>query len=115
MPANHREFDIVLFGATGFTGKLVAEYLLNKYGVDGDLRWAMAGRSLGKLESVRDELKNDSIPLLTADSDDEADAKTGSGFDEGAGKEAGRAEPLRSIGRCVWRGDASGWCGDLGE
>ncbi len=80
MTNGNREFDVVLFGATGFTGKLVAEYLLNKYGVDGELRWAMAGRSLGKLEQVRDELQNSSIPLLTADSDDE------SSLDDLAGK-----------------------------
>jgi short subunit dehydrogenase-like uncharacterized protein len=66
-----REYDVVVYGATGFTGKLVAEYLLNQYGADGDLRWAMAGRSLDKLSEVRDELQNDSIPLLTADSSDQ--------------------------------------------
>jgi len=72
MTDTQREYDVILYGATGFTGKLVAEYLLNAYGVGDDLRWAMAGRSLGKLETVRDELRNDAIPLLTADSDDQA-------------------------------------------
>ncbi len=75
MAETQRDFDIVLYGATGFTGKLVAEYLLNKYGVDGDLRWAMAGRSLKKLEQVRDELQNSDIPLLTADSDETSSLK----------------------------------------
>ncbi len=72
MAETTRDFDVVLYGATGFTGKLAAEYLLNKYGVDGELRWAMAGRSLGKLEQLRDELQNNDIPLLTADSDEES-------------------------------------------
>ncbi|MDJ0878730.1 MAG: saccharopine dehydrogenase NADP-binding domain-containing protein [Halieaceae bacterium] len=75
MAESPRDFDVVLYGATGFTGKLAAEYLLNKYGVDGGLRWAMAGRSLGKLEQVRDELQNGNIPLLTADSDEDASLK----------------------------------------
>ncbi|MFT6518069.1 MAG: short subunit dehydrogenase-like uncharacterized protein, partial [Candidatus Azotimanducaceae bacterium] len=47
-----REFDVVLFGATGFTGKLVAEYLYQTYGTNGTLKWAMAGRSQQKLEAM---------------------------------------------------------------
>ena len=35
------EFDVIVFGATGFTGRLVAEYLADRYGVDGDVAWAM--------------------------------------------------------------------------
>ncbi|GAB3761103.1 short subunit dehydrogenase-like uncharacterized protein [Nocardioides ginsengisegetis] len=49
-----REFDVVLFGATGFTGQLTAEYLA-RHAPDG-LRWALAGRSPEKLERVRDRL-----------------------------------------------------------
>ena len=37
-----REFDLVIWGATGFTGQLVVEYLAQNYGVDGELRWAIA-------------------------------------------------------------------------
>ncbi|MFT6890732.1 MAG: short subunit dehydrogenase-like uncharacterized protein, partial [Halioglobus sp.] len=40
-----REFDIIIWGATGFTGRLVAEYLVDTYGVEGDLLWAIAGRN----------------------------------------------------------------------
>ena len=47
-----RELDIVVYGATGFTGRLVAEYLNKTYGVNQDVNWAMAGRSLDKLVSV---------------------------------------------------------------
>lgn len=65
-----REFDIVLLGASGFTGRLVAEYLLDKY-ADSELKWAMAGRNQAKLESVRSELKGgESIPILLADTSD---------------------------------------------
>jgi len=60
-------FDVVVFGASGYTGRLVAEYLSREYG-DDDLSWAMAGRSLEKLAAVREEMGiNDNIALLEAD------------------------------------------------
>ena len=66
-----RAFDLIVFGATGFTGRLVAEYLHNTYGDAGDLRWAMAGRSAAKLAEVRDALGIDpALPLLVADAAD---------------------------------------------
>jgi len=46
------EFDVIVYGATGFTGRLVAEHLLHTYGVGGDVRWAMAGRDKQKLRDV---------------------------------------------------------------
>ncbi|MGY6555492.1 MAG: saccharopine dehydrogenase family protein [Wenzhouxiangella sp.] len=68
------QYDLVLLGATGFTGRLVAEYLLERHGADGEFKWALAGRSLDKLESVRSELgaAAASLPLLIADSHDRA-------------------------------------------
>ncbi|MFL9841021.1 saccharopine dehydrogenase NADP-binding domain-containing protein [Sphingomonas sp. ST-64] len=67
-----REFDLIVYGATGFTGRLVAEYLAQRYG-DGSLSWAMAGRSLTKLQAVRDEIGAAAdTPLLTANADDPA-------------------------------------------
>ncbi len=64
-----REFDIVVYGATGFTGRLVAEYLQDEYG-DSDLKWAMAGRSQDKLESVRDEMGvSKDVALIVANAD----------------------------------------------
>ncbi|MEK8046201.1 saccharopine dehydrogenase family protein [Ideonella margarita] len=67
-----RPFDIILFGATGFTGRLVAEYLLARFGDQGQtLRWAMAGRSLPKLEALRSELgASHTLPLIEADAGD---------------------------------------------
>ena len=65
-----REFDVIVWGASGFTGKLVAEYLFNKYGSNNDLKWAIAGRDYSKLELVRDEVANSSIPIIIANSDD---------------------------------------------
>src|SRR5436305_3204775 len=69
-----REHDIVVFGATGFTGALTAEYLAGRAG-DG-LRWALAGRNQQKLEQVRDRLAEVNpqaaeLPLLHADIDDQ--------------------------------------------
>ncbi|MFK7804760.1 MAG: trans-acting enoyl reductase family protein [Anaerolineae bacterium] len=67
-----REFDIIVWGATGFTGRLVAEYLYDRYGDDPTLKWAMAGRNPAKLEAVRNEVADDSVEMITADSNDEA-------------------------------------------
>ncbi|WPB77371.1 saccharopine dehydrogenase NADP-binding domain-containing protein [Archangium violaceum] len=69
-----REFDLVLFGATGFTGRLVAEYLVKKR---PSLRWALAGRSRERLERVREELaalepSAKELPLVVGDSLDKA-------------------------------------------
>ena len=67
-----REFDVVLMGATGFTGRLVAEHLLARHGAEGDLRWALAGRSQAKLEQIRAGLGDGAaaLPLIVADSHD---------------------------------------------
>ena len=67
MPAG-RELDIVLFGATGFTGSLTADYLVRN-GPEG-LRWALAGRSLDKLEKVRAQVGAADVELIVADSGD---------------------------------------------
>jgi short subunit dehydrogenase-like uncharacterized protein len=66
------KYDIVVFGASGYTGRLVAEYLQEEYANTG-LKWAMAGRSLDKLASVRTALGiPDSVDLVSVDSDDAA-------------------------------------------
>ena len=49
---NTKEYDFVVYGATGFTGKLVVEYLVHKYSNNSQVKWALAGRNLEKLESV---------------------------------------------------------------
>ena len=77
MALHDREFDLVVWGATGFTGRLVAEYLLRRYGTDG-LRWALGGRNREKLEAVRDAIAREtgvaaaSLPLVLGDGDDPA-------------------------------------------
>ena len=73
-----REFDIVVYGATGFTGRLVAEHFVREYGgetprfSDGP-KWAMAGRNASKLAEVRDLIGAAAdTPLITADANDPA-------------------------------------------
>ena len=69
-----REFDVIVWGASGFTGHLVAEYLARSHGAGQDLRWAIAGRNRDKLEQVRDEClprsKRKALPIVIADSGD---------------------------------------------
>ena len=67
------KFDIVVYGATGFTGQLVAEYLAAHYAGKSDPKWAMAGRSLEKLASVRDAIGAPAdTALIQADGSDPA-------------------------------------------
>ena len=70
------KFDIVVYGATGFTGQLVAEYLAAHYKGDANLKWAMAGRSKDKLAAVRDAIGAPAdTPLIVADASDPASLK----------------------------------------
>ena len=71
-----KDFDVVVYGATGYTGRLVAEYLSQQYGSGGDVSWVMAGRSADKLAAVRDEIGAPAdTPLITADASDPASLK----------------------------------------
>ncbi len=72
MPDSEK-IGIVVYGATGYTGRLVCEYLNTQYGVGGEISWAMAGRSQAKLEQVRDEMGIPAgVPLVVADASDPA-------------------------------------------
>ncbi len=72
---NNKEFDIIVWGASGFTGRLVVAYLFQNYGVDSDIKWAMAGRNKQKLKQVRLEVANNSLPIIIADGNNEASLK----------------------------------------
>ena len=70
-----RSYDIVVWGASGFTGKLVCQYLMKNYGAgEGPaLRWTIAGRNHKKLETICKELNlnnPEEMPILTGDSFD---------------------------------------------
>ena len=66
-----REFDVVIFGASGYTGKLVAEYMHDQYGDDQSIKYAIAGRNSEKLLELKKELGlNKDIKILEVDSSD---------------------------------------------
>jgi len=72
---NNREFDIIVWGASSFTGSLVCRYLTQNYGMDetSPFRWAMAGRNLEKLEKIRGGLNFEqpkNLQILLGDSFD---------------------------------------------
>jgi len=67
---NQRDFDIIVWGASGFTGRLVAEYLNQTYGVDGDIRWAMGGRNAAKLGEVAEQIGATGVSLVTGEAAD---------------------------------------------
>ena len=70
MSIDKKEFDVIIWGASGFTGRLVAEYLFQNYNKD-ELNWAIAGRDIKKLNKVRDQYLDQNIPVIIADSFDE--------------------------------------------
>ena len=71
-PEQNRKFDVVVWGASGFTGRLVVEYLHDRYKNGGELRWAIAGRNENKLQQILDGLSitADAPEILLADSHD---------------------------------------------
>jgi short subunit dehydrogenase-like uncharacterized protein len=69
---SEREFDLVVFGASGYTGKLVAEYIQNEYGGNQSLKWALAGRNKDKLAGIKEDLNLESdLTILKVDSNDQ--------------------------------------------
>ncbi|MFI6685457.1 saccharopine dehydrogenase family protein [Streptomyces sp. NPDC050485] len=99
MERSNRDYDIVLFGATGFVGSLTAEYLAAH--APADCRWAIAGRSRAKLERLRERLTEidpacATLPLVTADSTDPASLRA----------LAGSARVVATtVGPYVWYGE----------
>jgi short subunit dehydrogenase-like uncharacterized protein len=69
---DNKEFDLILFGATSFVGKILSEYLVGEH-IESNLSWAMAARSRSKLNALREDLgpKAAGIPVIVADSFDE--------------------------------------------
>ncbi|MGV0034555.1 MAG: saccharopine dehydrogenase family protein [Candidatus Azotimanducaceae bacterium WSBS_2022_MAG_OTU7] len=67
-------YDVVIWGATGFTGRLVMAYMAKTYGIDGEVKWAVAGRNALKLAEVKQEVLGADaakLPEVIADSNDE--------------------------------------------
>ena len=65
-------YNLVVFGATGFVGRILCQYLLNQVGADGPVKWAIAGRSKTKLDALMSALGTSSLPQIIADVSDEA-------------------------------------------
>ena len=53
--SNLNKYDFVIYGATGFTGKLVVEYAINQYNNNDEISWAIAGRNNEKLEHIQEK------------------------------------------------------------
>ena len=72
------QYDLIVFGATSFVGEILCQYLIEKYGIDGDVKWAAAGRSQSKLEALRSSLgsRAEQLKLLNADAADEVALKS---------------------------------------
>ena len=66
-----RTYDVVVYGATSFVGQILCKYLVKRHGSDGDLRWAIAGRSPSKLDEVARSTGAD-VPVIVADAADRA-------------------------------------------
>ena len=66
-------YHLIVFGATSFVGQLLTRYLFERHGVNGDLNWAIAGRSEAKLNEVRASLgeKGSTLPIVLANAYDE--------------------------------------------
>jgi short subunit dehydrogenase-like uncharacterized protein len=65
-----REFDVILYGATGYTGRLVAEHLARRLPADGVLNWALAGRDADTLQHMREAFGAAHAGIVVADLDD---------------------------------------------
>ncbi|ATW03521.1 saccharopine dehydrogenase NADP-binding domain-containing protein [Sphingorhabdus sp. YGSMI21] len=68
-------FDIIVYGATGFTGELVCRYLASRTSADRPVNWAMAGRDRAKLDRLRQSLGLSDLPLVVADAADAGSIK----------------------------------------
>ncbi|MGA9275364.1 saccharopine dehydrogenase family protein [Ilumatobacter sp.] len=71
MPRSARTHDIVLFGATSFVGQILTRHLVDRYGSDGGVTWAMAGRNANKLAEVATDAGAD-VDRIVVDADDAA-------------------------------------------
>ena len=67
------KFDIIIFGATSFVGQIMTRYMIAQFAVDGDLKWAIAGRSQSKLNELKLSLgtTGEALDVFVADAADE--------------------------------------------
>lgn len=67
------DYDLIVFGATSFVGQILTRYLLTTYGAGAEVKWAIAGRSKSKLDSLKSGLGDAAaqLPVILADASDE--------------------------------------------
>jgi len=109
-----KQFDIIVYGATSFVGQITVRYL-QQHLQGSDVKWALAGRNANKLEQVKSETGANDVPVIIADSSDEASLKAmceqGSVIISTVGPYALYGEPL--VKACVENGN--GYCDLTGE
>lgn len=71
-------YDLIVFGATSFVGQILVKYLWKRHGLNGEIKWAIAGRDAAKLQAVKSALgeQADLLPVITANADNENDLRT---------------------------------------
>lgn len=69
--------DVIIFGATSFVGQILCRYMLDQYGAAGELRWAIAGRSAQKLQTLQSTLGETAgeLPVIVANADNETELR----------------------------------------
>ncbi len=67
------KYDIIIFGATSFVGQILVGYMMQEYGADSQLKWAIAGRSQEKLDEVKVKYNAQEIDLILADAANETE------------------------------------------
>lgn len=73
-----REFDLIVFGATSFVGQILVQYLWKRHGLEGEVKWAIAGRDASKLATLKNRLgeKARTLPTLLANASNETELQT---------------------------------------
>lgn len=71
--ASKVEYDLIVFGATSFVGQITCQYLSDNYSQNNPIKWAIAGRSQSKLESVKQTIDLPDLPTIVADANDQGD------------------------------------------
>ena len=70
-----KEFDVIVFGASSFVGQILVQYLWNRHGLNGEVKWAIAGRDSDKLKALKSKLgeQAQALPTLIGNASNESD------------------------------------------
>jgi short subunit dehydrogenase-like uncharacterized protein len=72
-----KEFDVIVFGASSFVGQILVQYLWNRHGLNGEVKWAIAGRDSDKLKALKSKLGDQAqaLPTLIANASNEGELR----------------------------------------